>query len=319
MTTRITGHNAQAKTFLDRFNGGRFPHAWLFTGPKGVGKTSLAELLAAVVMGDQYEMMASEIDLSSQSAYSKIMHRNHPDVRLIQKDESEGSSPNKMISVSEIRTVTSFFELQASQGGYRVCIVDSMDDLNANGTNALLKTLEEPPKNSLLILIYHGTTPLLPTIRSRCVELQFNRLTNAELTKLADAEVPPDLLSLSGGSFGKLKDYLDSDSSHLIQMVQQDVIQAWPELAGHKLTKLTREIASSDLHFEVGSMTIMNWLTDRAKQSETARISGLLSAGWEDLNKSISRGQNLRLDLSERSAAYINQVMQLAQRERQGY
>lgn len=317
MLSGIIGHNQQAKTFLNRFESNRFPHAWLFSGPRGVGKSSLAELLAAVVMGDSYSLGSEGFQLNAGLALSKIHAGNHPDVRQIHRNGGDGEASTKMISVDEIRAVTSFFELQASQGGYRICIVDAMDELNPNGTNALLKTLEEPPRNSLLILIYHGSMPLLPTIRSRCVELSFNPLTDGELSQLSEDVVSPDLVTLAAGSVGRLRAYQDIDCDGLISTIKANALSSWPELSGQRLTGVAREMSVSELHFEVGTTLVLNWLAEQAKEGADGTRMGLMSSAWEEISRSIARGHNLRLDLAERSAAFVNQIMQIAHKDRQ--
>ena len=118
-----------------------------------------------------------------------------------------------------------FFELKASEGGYRVAIVDSVDEFNANSANALLKTLEEPPARCLIIMIYHGRKALLQTIRSRCVRLKFNTLSEQNLDRcLADegvSDIAQRLKQLSEGSPGRLRRYLQADpDGALLELIQ---------------------------------------------------------------------------------------------------
>ena len=321
--TKVLAHNSEAKTFLDRLKSDRFPHAWLFSGPRGLGKASLAKLLAGVVLGDQWTVSGDEISLTTDRAYKMVSAGNHPDVRIVDKEGGKAETANRQISVAEIRAVTGFFELQASLGGYRVCIVDALDDLNANGANELLKTLEEPPANSLLILIYHGSTALLPTIRSRCVELQFDRLDDQTIQKIAGLNghtetISERVLKLCNGSPGRFISLQQSDPENILSSLEKGLFSDWPEVSGHRLTKLESDWASSEGAFDIGATACLNWLALRAKHSDNANIAAALSRGWQELSQTVSRGRNLKLDLSERSGACINLMMQLSQEERQG-
>lgn len=152
--------------------GGRMHHAWMISGPKGVGKASFAYRLARRLLGaaDNHQgLLASDPD-------DPVCHRlealSHPDFLLIRRpyNDKTGKLKNE-IPVEEARRAPEFFSKSASGKGWRVCIVDSADELNTNSANALLKTLEEPPERGILILIVNTPGRLLPTIRSRCRRL----------------------------------------------------------------------------------------------------------------------------------------------------
>ncbi len=317
MTELIIGHNKSVEPFLSQLKRGRFPHAWLFEGPKGVGKATLARLLAATVLGDSYSADNNGFKLTSSEAYKKIEASNHPDVRIVSDEREEGDTRSSQISVDEIRKLTGFFELQASQGGYRVGIVDSLDSLNANGANALLKTLEEPPEKCLLILIYHGSTSILPTIRSRCVRLKFSALPRDDLQaaiRAFETEAPAseDVLALSGGSPGRLRTYLDCDADILISELKTSIFNSWPEVSSSRWPKLKRLMSISELHLELGVAAISHWLGQMAR-SETASLENSRYARlWSELNASAERGKALKLDKSERAAAHLQMLIRLS-------
>ena len=151
---------------------GRMHHAWMVSGPKGVGKASFAYRLARRLLGAQE---GSDSALSSDP-HDPVCRRlealSHPDFLLIRRPYNDKTGKLKgEIPVEEARRAPEFFSKSASGRGWRVCIVDSADELNANSANALLKTLEEPPQRGLLILIVNTPGRLLPTIRSRCRRL----------------------------------------------------------------------------------------------------------------------------------------------------
>tara|TARA_Y100000052_G_scaffold27608_1_gene37654 strand:+ start:1952 stop:2914 length:963 start_codon:yes stop_codon:yes gene_type:complete len=316
VTQSIIGHNETLFPLLRRLADRQFPHAWLFEGPKGIGKATLAKMLAGVILGDGFETSARRFQMSSNAAYAKILESNHADARIIQAESAGSEAGRQQISVSEVRQLTSFFELQASQGGYRVCVLDSLDELNKNGANALLKTLEEPPKDSVLILIYHGTTPLLPTIRSRCVSLKFSRLSVPELTEIANGfegdPITEDMLDLCEGSPGQLQIYQDANIAPMLAEIKKHLIDAWPDISSHRLTRLTSLLSSSEKFQEIGLGTVRRWLSSCAQSADDAETAGRYSACWEALVRTSNRGKLLRLDLTEQSAANLSVLLSLS-------
>ena len=172
----VLGHEDQKghlKLALDRK---QLHHGWLFTGPRGIGKTRLALQFASAVLNG-----SSDLDLSQDNTISNLIASGgHPDVRVVQRPFDEKGKRKTEIPVESARSIGRFFSLKPALGGWRIVIVDSVDELNAFGSNALLKTLEEPPKNALLILISHGEVPVLPTIKSRCRRLSFKTLSESD-------------------------------------------------------------------------------------------------------------------------------------------
>lgn len=303
-------------------NDRNLPHAWLFEGPKGVGKGSLARMLAGVMLGDQFDANDNGFGLTSHIAHERILEANHVDVRIVQTPDSEETKSKQQISVGDIRSLTSFFELQASQGGYRIGIVDAMDELNKNGANALLKTLEEPPKDSVLFLIYHGSTPLLPTIRSRCVSLKFNRLNDDDLKEVLtrqSSDLPDDMvLDLCEGSPGQLLSYLSSDIDPILSEIQVSLQKNWPDVSSHRMTKLAGLLSKSEKNTEIGIRAVKYWLSAQARTCSSPEEAKQYAFCWQTLVNNADRGAALRLDLNEQNAAQISSLLSLAQDIRRG-
>jgi DNA polymerase-3 subunit delta' len=113
---------------------------------------------------------------------ARVLAESEPRLAVIRKSFDEKRKTfRSSIRVDEVRHLKSFFSLSVSDGGSRVAIIDCADDMNTNAANALLKTLEEPPKNTVFLLISHNPQSLLPTIKSRCRELRLSNLTENDL------------------------------------------------------------------------------------------------------------------------------------------
>ena len=148
------------------------PHAFLFTGMEGVGKNLTAFTLAKVVNCDKGAGGdCCEVCVSCRKAASG----NHPDIHII---ESEGA----FIKIEQIRALKHRLRFRPLEGQYRVTVINNAQDMKVEAANALLKILEEPPKNNIIILTAYETTGLLPTIVSRCLHFPFQPLTAAEIS-----------------------------------------------------------------------------------------------------------------------------------------
>lgn len=169
----LFGHDAAEQSFATAWSSGRLHHAWLITGPRGVGKASFAWRAARRVLGAQAMPESGPLGANPQDPVCRqIEAQACPDLLVLRRPWDEKRKRWRAeITVEEVRKAPHFFEMSASGGGWRVCIVDSTDDMNVNSANALLKTLEEPPARGVLFLIAHSPGRLPATIRSRCRRL----------------------------------------------------------------------------------------------------------------------------------------------------
>jgi len=216
-TPQIFGQDAAEAALLDAHAGGRMHHAWLLTGPRGVGKATLAwrfaRFLLATPMDDGGMFAAAPPDTLDVAPDHPVARRmlalSEPGLFLLRRPWDDKLKRHKTdLTVDEVRGLKSFFQMSAGGNGRRIVIVDSADDMNRNAANALLKELEEPPKNAILILISHQPAGLLPTIRSRCRTLRLGLLGPDDLTRaLQQAGVATgggaDMAELAGGSVGE--------------------------------------------------------------------------------------------------------------------
>ena len=167
----LFGHDGAERAAASAFERGRLHHAWMITGPKGVGKASFAYRLARRALGAQTPAGSLQAD-PADPVCRLLEAQAHPDFLLLRRafDDKRGKLRGE-ITVEDARRAPEFFSKRASGPGWRVALVDAADELNVNAANALLKTLEEPPQKGLLILVVHAPGRLPVTIRSRCRRL----------------------------------------------------------------------------------------------------------------------------------------------------
>jgi DNA polymerase-3 subunit delta' len=187
VTQTLLGHEAAETAFLTALQARKIHHAWLVEGPKGCGKATLAYRMARRVLGvrENAEFGLLGADLADP-LNRQIEVGSLPDLLAITNGWNDRTKKwQGEISVDQVRKIGNLFTTRAAGNGWRVCIVDCADDLNRNAANALLKTLEEPPDQGLLILISHSPGRLLDTIRSRCRRLRLRAPGQEISTKVA--------------------------------------------------------------------------------------------------------------------------------------
>jgi len=200
-TFSLVGHEAAEAEIADALSGARLHHAWLICGPRGVGKATLAFRAARAALGAK-RVGPRPLDVSPDDQIAKrISALSHPDFFLLQRGLNERGKLRRDITAEDARGIGGFFTLGSADGGMRVAIIDAVDDLNRHAANAILKTLEEPPPRTLLLLVCHAPGAILPTIRSRCRRLVLRTLSEAEMSKVVDADAAT--LRLAAGRPGR--------------------------------------------------------------------------------------------------------------------
>jgi len=203
---------------IDRFSSAwatrKLHHAWLLAGPKGVGKASFAHAAARRVLAEAAGPPSGlpRIDTDDGHPIVKLIEAgSHPDMRRLERlvNEKTGNLARN-ISVEQVRELGEFLALTPALSPWRVAVIDTADELETSGANALLKILEEPPPNTLFFLVSHAPGRLLPTIRSRCRRLDFMNLDDDAMTSILDRHAPDlsgtegqRIIAMSGGSAGR--------------------------------------------------------------------------------------------------------------------
>lgn len=159
---QLVGHEAQFKALSQQLDQRRLPGGVLLHGPEGIGKATFAFYLAA-------KILEATGDEPIERIKEQIAAGAHPNVFVLRRRLREtGKGHYTVIRVEDVRKAQDKLHLTRGRAGYRICIVDSIDDCNINAANALLKVLEEPPVETIFLLVSHRPGSLLPTIRSRC-------------------------------------------------------------------------------------------------------------------------------------------------------
>jgi DNA polymerase-3 subunit delta' len=209
----IVGQDRAVEQFASAWATRRLHHAWLLAGPKGVGKASFAEAAAKRVLADAAgppsDLPGLETD-PDHPVVKLVDAGSHPDMRRLERVLNDKGNLNRNIKVDQVRQLGEFVSLSSALSPWRVIVIDSVDDLEKEGANALLKMLEEPPANSIFFLVSHAPGRLLPTIRSRCRRLDFHSLGDDALTSILEAQAPgidaaerQRVIAMSFGSAGR--------------------------------------------------------------------------------------------------------------------
>jgi DNA polymerase-3 subunit delta' len=172
-------------------------HAWLIAGPEGVGKGAFARVAAARMLAEASEPQKLgpgwDVPETTQTAHL-IAAGAHPDYRELVRLPKDAAKPDealaRSITIAQVRSLQPLFATKPSLSNRRVIVIDSIDDLERGGANALLKNLEEPPAGTIFLLVSHAPGQLLPTIRSRCRLLRFEALAAEQVAGILRSEIP---------------------------------------------------------------------------------------------------------------------------------
>jgi DNA polymerase-3 subunit delta' len=190
LTGRLFGHVEAAAELGSAIASGTCHHAWLLVGPRGVGKATLAYRVARYAMANAGARGAPDtLEVSGGGVLdAQLRALSHPGLMLIRRPyDLKDKRFRAVITVDEVRRLRAFLGHTAGDGGWRVVIIDPVDELNGPAANALLKTLEEPPPRTLFLLICSEPGKLLATVRSRCRVLTLAPLSDDDVRSASEA------------------------------------------------------------------------------------------------------------------------------------
>ena len=187
----LYGHGEAEQALLGAYRSSRFPHAWLIAGPAGIGKATLAYRMARFMLAHPdprapLVQNAKSLQVpADHPAACRIAAQAHSDLLVLERTINEKTGKLRQdIQVDDVRRTVAFFGSTPGEGGWRVAIVDAVDELNESGANALLKILEEPPRRAVLLLVSRSAARVLPTMRSRCRSLVLRPLRSGVMPML---------------------------------------------------------------------------------------------------------------------------------------
>ncbi len=281
--------------FLEAWQADRLHHAWLLAGPQGMGKGSFAMRVARFLVTHGRSGDATTLDDPGDSAASRLADAgNHPEIiHLTRQPKDKGKELARNITIDQVRGMIRRLHLSLSLGEWRVVIIDAVDDLETDGANALLKTLEEPPARTLFLLVSHSPGRLLPTIRSRCRILRFQPVGRDVMTSwlhdlrpMLDMSEVRAIVTASGGVPGKALALIDSDVAALEKKLLAIATTGDP---GNRLRDaLAREVGGSSNRerLELVIDIVPGLLARIARERPVADIAPVL-AQWDRVQRTV--------------------------------
>ena len=282
-TYSLIGHEEAERAFLQEFQSGKLPHAWLIAGPSGVGKATLAYRIARFVLKDDVALNTDSLSVDPNDQVSHLIEANsHSNLLVLSRPwDADKKRLKTAVTVNEVRKMHNFFGLAAGRNGWRVCIIDTADDLNISAANALLKTLEEPPAKTLILLLASTPGRLLPTIRSRCRMLRLGSLRedqvmdllrDADMPGLKETQIAP-IARLSEGSFGQALRLAEQNGLDIYGDILA-LLNTLPKLDEMALEGFTSKMAKAgaDESFRLVFSLMTGWLETLVTAPQKAEI-----------------------------------------------
>ncbi|MDX2113568.1 MAG: DNA polymerase III subunit delta' [Alphaproteobacteria bacterium] len=242
----IAGHQETLEQLQADASRGRLAHGLLITGARGIGKATLARQLACslLAMGADEEGAARRMEAGAHADFLVVQQEIDP-----KKDELK-----QEISVEQARKVAQFLAMTPGESSWRVVIIDSIDNLNVNAANAILKILEEPPPQAILMLVSHTPGRLLPTIRSRCRSVKLSPLSREDYHEVMRSKAP-ELDINQRESLGLLCDYapgmaLELASRQALEMYASllGLLRELPRMSPAAVSQFADKIAAGSVH-----------------------------------------------------------------------
>jgi len=303
-TSILAGHREAETALLKAYRSGRIPHAWLIGGAQGIGKATLAYRMARFVLAHR-NPTASDVQSAetlwvdpSDPVARHVAAGAHGGLLTLERTLNDRGVMRAVITVDETRETISFFGSTAAIEGWRVCIVDTVDELNPNAANALLKILEEPPQQSLFLLVSHAPARVLPTIQSRCRKLPLRPLATDDVIRAAaqaanlaiDDPALAEAAAAAEGSVARALTLLGGDALKLHQRTAA-LLATLPRVDPRELHALGDALGPSDrVALAAFIDSVDRWISERLRADDANANANLprlarLAEVWEKINR----------------------------------
>lgn len=330
--TALYGHEEAQQQLLHDMSGGRMAHGWIFSGGEGIGKATLAYRFARALLAGKHDLDMAPDD----PVFRRVAAGSHADLLVIEPlYDPKKEEKNQIIPVEQARQIAEFLSLTPGEGKRRVVIIDPADALNHNSANAILKILEEPPPQAVLILISHNVGRLLPTIRSRCRTLKFRPLEEGHFRHVM-RQIAPGNDSATIHTLGVLSHFapgmaLTLHEKNAVECYHQlvDILSELPQLNAQKLHAFAEQTGSGKAHgnWQVFARLLLCLLARAAKVAAGSPLTpvskeegdalaamarlypaALWAAKWQQTMDQFLLAEKLHLDYKQVIIAYIHSL-----------
>lgn len=316
----LVGHEKEENIFFDAWKNNKLHNSWIISGVEGIGKATLAYKFARFLLANNPD--ASNLDINqSNQVFHLVSHKAHPDLKVIERDyidtekrkiiksikagdplsdeELGEMKKSAFIRVDDVRNINEFLTKKSSLDGWRVVIVDSVDELNNAGANAILKVLEEPPHKTIILLVSHNPNKLLPTILSRCAKINLKPLSDnivASLLRryrpdLSEKEIK-SLLDISTGSIGKAIRYADANALGFYDDLSK-LIYRKNSFSTDDLLSFCSKSAKDEGSYLIAKEMILKFISNNMKNTDNIKE---LAESWDYAIKVFDEVERINLD-----------------------
>lgn len=336
LNTYLLGQETAEKIFLDAWKSGTLHNSWLIGGIEGIGKATFAYRAARFLLAadESKKEHYQSLDIPADDpACRLIANLSHPDLKILERDyietdkkkiikaikdgdaldedELKTLKKSAIIKVDDVRTINEFLSKKSFDGHWRIVIVDSVDDLNTAGANAILKILEEPPAKSIIFLISHNPYRLLPTIRSRCAKLNLQPLNENQVasllrryhSELSEKQVK-GLAHISGGSIGRALNYAENNAVEIYGKLEK-LFYSRADFDLSEALSLAQEASKNEDVWDLMIELFSAFVSENLRNGENVLE---LSEAWEKIQNMFRDAQALNMDKRQVVLLAISQI-----------
>jgi len=319
--TAIVGHDAAKSEILSAASTGRLHHGWVISGPTGIGKASLARQIALILLAG--EEAAGNID-DTHSAAKLFAAGTHPDYAELRRLEKDNGDLARNIAVDQIRKLGRLLSSSPSISKRRIILIDAADDMERSAANALLKSLEEPPHDTIFLLISHAPSRLLPTIRSRCRMLRLSALSDMDM-EVALRIAAPDmdtgeraaLVRIGAGSPGRVLALSGLGVAEMLEALERIAHTGDPTNAERIALAKSLALKAARPRFEAFLEQAPGFIATQAKGKSGPALADAIAA-WESTRELAAGALPLSLDPAATVFEICSHVARLAVEEEEG-